>query len=55
MEVIFIYFLGEVDLELSIIFFKNVWDFDDDMGGFVDDSFSFDDEDIFVGGFVLML
>lgn len=54
--VVFMYLLGEVDFEISIIYFKNVWDLDDDMDGLVDESFSEDDESgIFVGGFVFML
>lgn len=50
LEVIFTYLLGEVDLESSTTFFKNVRDLDDDMGGLADDSSSSDDEDIPAGG-----
>lgn len=44
LEVAFTYLLGEVDLESSTTFFKNVRDLDDDMDGLADDSSS-EDED----------
>lgn len=50
LEVAFTYLLGEVDLESSTTFFKNVRDLDDDMGGLADESSSSDDEDIPAGG-----
>lgn len=50
LEVAFTYLLGEVDLESSTTFFKNVRDLDDDMGGLADDSTSDEDEDIPAGG-----
>ncbi|KOS21155.1 putative RWD [Escovopsis weberi] len=48
LEVVFTYLLGEVDLEASTNFFKNVRDLDDDV--LVDDSSSEEDEDIPAGG-----
>lgn len=52
LEVAFTYLLGEVDLESSTSFFKNVRDLDDDISiGLVDDSSSSEeDEDIPAGG-----
>ncbi|KJZ75882.1 hypothetical protein HIM_04706 [Hirsutella minnesotensis 3608] len=50
LEVAFTYLLGEVDLESSTTFFKNVRDLDDDMDGLADDSSSEEDEDIPPGG-----
>lgn len=50
LEVIFTYLLGEVDMESSTTFFKNVRDLDDEMGGLADDSSSSDEEDIPAGG-----
>lgn len=44
LEVAFTYLLGEVDLESSTTFFKNVRDLDDDMDDLADDSSS-EDED----------
>ncbi|OAA72103.1 WD repeat protein [Cordyceps fumosorosea ARSEF 2679] len=44
LEVAFTYLLGEVDLESSTTFFKNVRDLDDDLDGLADDSSS-EDED----------
>lgn len=44
LEVAFTYLLGEVDLESSTSFFKNVRDLDDDLDGLADDSSS-EDED----------
>ncbi|KAJ3482789.1 hypothetical protein NLG97_g7474 [Lecanicillium saksenae] len=44
LEVAFTYLLGEVDLESSTTFFKNVRDLDDDMDALADDSSS-EDED----------
>lgn len=44
LEVAFTYLLGEVDLESSTSFFKNVRDLDDDMDGLADDSSSEDDD-----------
>lgn len=50
LEVAFTYLLGEVDLESSTTFFKNVRDFDDDLEGLADESSSEDDEGIPAGG-----
>ncbi|KAF7553887.1 hypothetical protein G7046_g6957 [Stylonectria norvegica] len=50
LEVAFTYLLGEVDLESSTTFFKNVRDLDDDLDGLADESSSEDDEDIPAGG-----
>lgn len=50
LEVAFTYLLGEVDLENSTTFFKNVRDLDDDLGGLADESSSESDEDIPAGG-----
>lgn len=50
LEVAFTYLLGEVDLESSTTFFKNVRDLDDDLDGLADESSSEDDEDIPTGG-----
>lgn len=50
LEVAFTYLLGEVDLESSTTFFKNVRDLDDELGGLGDESSSEDDEDIPAGG-----
>lgn len=44
LEVAFTYLLGEVDLESSTTFFKNVRDLDDDLDGLADESSSEDDE-----------
>ncbi|KAG6017812.1 hypothetical protein E4U43_008631 [Claviceps pusilla] len=46
LEVILTYLLGEVDLESSTSFFKNVRDFDDDLDGLADESSSEDDDDM---------
>ncbi|KAG6003337.1 hypothetical protein E4U21_002114 [Claviceps maximensis] len=46
LEVILTYLLGEVDLESSTTFFKNVRDFDDDLDGIADESSSDEDEDM---------
>ncbi|KAG5978644.1 hypothetical protein E4U56_000081 [Claviceps arundinis] len=54
LEVVFTYLLGEVDLESSTTFFKNVGDVDDYLDGLADDSSSGDDEDIPPGGSALM-
>ncbi|KAI1631274.1 hypothetical protein F4809DRAFT_181279 [Biscogniauxia mediterranea] len=40
LEVIFSYLLGEIDLSTSDVFFKNVKDLDDDLGGLADESSS---------------
>ncbi|UKZ95416.1 uncharacterized protein TrAFT101_010261 [Trichoderma asperellum] len=50
LEVIFTYLLGEVDLESSTTFFKNVRDLDDDLDGLADDSSTDEEEDIPAGG-----
>ncbi|RBQ71344.1 hypothetical protein VDGD_01871 [Verticillium dahliae] len=51
LDVAFSYLLGEVDLETSTTFFKNVKDLDDPMDGLADDSSSEDsDNDIPAGG-----
>lgn len=50
LEVAFTYLLGEVDLESSTTFFKNVRDLDDDIDGLADESSSESDEDIPAGG-----
>ncbi|KAJ4316532.1 hypothetical protein N0V84_007811 [Fusarium piperis] len=50
LEVAFAYLLGEVDLESSTTFFKNVRDLDDDLDGLADESSSESDEDIPAGG-----
>ncbi|PFH60645.1 hypothetical protein XA68_10605 [Ophiocordyceps unilateralis] len=50
LEVAFTYLLGEVDLESSTTFFKNVRDLDDDLDGMADESSSEEDEDILAGG-----
>ncbi|PHH88881.1 hypothetical protein CDD83_6927 [Cordyceps sp. RAO-2017] len=50
LEVAFTYLLGEVDLESSTTFFKNVRDLDDDLDGLADESSSEEDEDIPAGG-----
>ena len=50
LEVAFTYLLGEVDLESSTTFFKNVRDLDDDVGGLEDESSSEEDEDIAAEG-----
>ncbi|KAH0597716.1 hypothetical protein MHUMG1_04087 [Metarhizium humberi] len=50
LEVTFTYLLGEVDLESSTTFFKNVRDLDDDLDGLADESSSEEDEDIPAGG-----
>lgn len=50
LEVAFTYLLGEVDLETSTTFFKNVRDLDDDLDGLGDDSSSEDDDHIAAGG-----
>ncbi|UNI24042.1 hypothetical protein JDV02_009821 [Purpureocillium takamizusanense] len=50
LEVAFTYLLGEVDLESSTTFFKNVRDLDDDLDGLSDESSSEEDEDIPAGG-----
>jgi hypothetical protein len=44
LDVVFTYLLGEMDLEASTAFFKNVRDLDDDIDGLADESSS-DDED----------
>ncbi|KEY68799.1 hypothetical protein S7711_00667 [Stachybotrys chartarum IBT 7711] len=49
LEVAFTYLLGEVDLESSTTFFKNVRDLEDGLGGLNDESSS-EDEDIPTGG-----
>lgn len=49
LEVAFTYLLGEVDLESSTTFFKNVRDLDDDLDGLADESSS-EDEDMAAGG-----
>lgn len=54
LEVAFTYLLGEVNLESSTSFFKNVRDLDDDLGGLADESSSEDDEDIPAGGSAAM-
>lgn len=55
LEVAFTYLLGEVDLESSTTFFKNVRDLDDDLHGLVDESSSSEeDEDIPAGGSAAM-
>ncbi|EGX95117.1 WD repeat protein [Cordyceps militaris CM01] len=53
LEVAFTYLLGEVDLETSTTFFKNVRDLDDDLDGLADDSSS-EDEDPAAAGSVSM-
>lgn len=50
LEVTFTYLLGEVDLESSTTFFKNVRDLDDDLDGLADESSSEEDDDIAAGG-----
>ncbi|KAJ3528067.1 hypothetical protein NM208_g10389 [Fusarium decemcellulare] len=50
LEVAFTYLLGEVDLETSTTFFKNVRDLDDDLDGLADESSSESDEEIPAGG-----
>ncbi|KAM5346807.1 hypothetical protein ACJ41O_009812 [Fusarium nematophilum] len=50
LEVALTYLLGEVDLETSTTFFKNVRDLDDDLDGLADESSSESDEDIPAGG-----
>ncbi|EGU77719.1 hypothetical protein FOPG_00820 [Fusarium oxysporum f. sp. conglutinans race 2 54008] len=50
LEVAFTYLLGEVDLESSTTFFKNVRDLDDELDGLADESSSESDEDIPAGG-----
>ena len=51
LDVAFTYLLGEVDLETSTTFFKNVRDLDDGLGGLEDESSSEeDDSDIPAGG-----
>ena len=45
LDVAFTYLLGEVDLETSTTFFKNVRDLDDDLDGLADDSSTDDDDD----------
>lgn len=50
LEVTFTYLLGEVDLESSTTFFKNVRDLDDEMDALADESSSDDDEDMQAGG-----
>ncbi|KAF4978487.1 hypothetical protein FZEAL_5133 [Fusarium zealandicum] len=50
LEVAFTYLLGEVNLESSTTFFKNVRDLDDDLDGLADESSSESDEDIPAGG-----
>ena len=55
LEVAFTYLLGEVDLESSTTFFKNVRDLEDDLGGLGDESSSSEeDEDIPAGGSATM-
>ncbi|RCI08764.1 hypothetical protein L249_4706 [Ophiocordyceps polyrhachis-furcata BCC 54312] len=54
LEVAFTYLLGEVDLESSTTFFRNVRDLDDDLDGMADESSSEEDEDILAGGSVSM-
>ncbi|QPG96246.1 hypothetical protein C2857_003637 [Epichloe festucae Fl1] len=54
LEVTFTYLLGEVDLESSTTFFKNVRDLDDDLDGLADESSSEEDEDIPAGGSISM-
>lgn len=54
LEVAFTYLLGEVDLESSTTFFKNVRDLDDDLDGLADESSSEEEEDIHTGGSVSM-
>lgn len=55
LEVAFTYLLGDVDLESSTTFFKNVRDLDDDMGGLGDESSSSEeDEEIPTGGSAAM-
>lgn len=56
LDVAFTYLLGEVDLEDSTTFFKNVRDLDDDLNGLADESSSEEDEsDIPAGGSASML
>ncbi|KAK4130160.1 hypothetical protein BT67DRAFT_349301, partial [Trichocladium antarcticum] len=51
LDMAFTYLLGEVDLESSTAFFKNVGDLDDDMDALADESSSEEDEnDILAGG-----
>ncbi|KAM7186494.1 maintenance of telomere capping protein 5 [Naviculisporaceae sp. PSN 640] len=51
LDVAFTYLLGEVDLENSTTFFKNVRDLDDDLDGLADESSSEEDEsDMPAGG-----
>ena len=50
LDVVFTYLLGEVDLETSTTFFKNVRDLDDDLDGLADDSSTDDDAEIPAGG-----
>ncbi|KAH7176605.1 hypothetical protein EDB81DRAFT_707116 [Dactylonectria macrodidyma] len=50
LEVAFTYLLGEVDLETSTTFFKNVRDLDDEIDAMADESSSESDEDIPAGG-----
>lgn len=54
LEVAFTYLLGEVDLESSTSFFKNVRDLDDDTDGMADESSSDDDDDVAAGYSVSM-
>jgi WD40 repeat protein len=54
LEVAFTYLLGEVDLESSTTFFKNVRDLEDGLDDLEDDSSSEDDEDIPAGGSATM-
>ncbi|KAI5464074.1 hypothetical protein BGZ63DRAFT_350143 [Mariannaea sp. PMI_226] len=50
LEVAFTYLLGEIDLETSTTFFKNVKDLDDELDALADESSSESDEDIPAGG-----
>ncbi|SPN99789.1 related to Sec27p, YMR131c and human retinoblastoma-binding protein [Cephalotrichum gorgonifer] len=50
LNVAFTYLLGEVDLEASTSFFKNVKDFDDDLDGLADESSSEDEDNDEAGG-----
>lgn len=55
LEVAFTYLLGEIDLESSTTFFKNVRDLDDGIGGMAGESSSSEeDEDIPAGGSATM-
>ena len=54
LEAALCYFLGEVDLESSTIFFKDVEDINDDLDGLADESSSDEEVDIPIGASAMM-